>query len=152
MGTTARQRRLALPARFFPGLLGALIGLWTFSAAAGADPGSCGGGGCCPRGPHGSWTEAMDEALYPTQITHYVEVKPGVYLAVRGPSERRRVRLARWAAVIGGDRQAVYQMLGYPPQRHRENFMDVVTEFWTYPGEYVTFVFEGDRLLRTETY
>jgi hypothetical protein len=156
MCTTSTRLAPTPSARFGPLFLGVLLGLGTFAAVATADDARCCAkdGTCASGEPRTCEVDAWDEddTYYPTLTTHYVEVKPGVYLAVRGPSERRRVRIAHWAAVIDGDRRAVYHQLGYPPQRHRENFMDEITEFWTYPDHHVTFVFAGDRLLRTETY
>jgi hypothetical protein len=82
-------------------------------------------------------------------MKHRIEVYPGVYKWVRGKQQRRQVRVARLIHLWQGDRRATYEKHGYPSSRHRETALGRTTEHWTYLATGQTFVFEGDRLLRT---
>jgi hypothetical protein len=94
-------------------------------------------------------TEAQQEApvLVPALRKHFVEVSPGIYVAVKGERERRQVRFARLLKSLSGDRLEVYEREGFPTFRHRELEAGIRTEHWTYAGENVTYVFRGDRLV-----
>ncbi len=81
----------------------------------------------------------------------YVEVLPGVYTWIRGNDcGCRALRIARWIDSLRGDRRAVYESDGFPVFRHLEDSLGEVTEYWTYPDRHLTYVFEGDRLIRTQ--
>lgn len=84
--------------------------------------------------------------------SHGVEVAPGIYVRVKGPNERRRVRYALWTQGLSGDRREVYQGEGFPPFRHYENFAGDRTEHWSYPGSHTTYVFRDGSLVRTEIF
>lgn len=83
----------------------------------------------------------------PVLRKHYVEVSPGVFLAVKGQRERRQVRMARWIDGLEGDRAAVFGEQGFPTFRHLELQTGRSLEIWSYPATGVTYVFEGNRLL-----
>jgi hypothetical protein len=80
-----------------------------------------------------------------------VEITTVVY-PVKGEQERKQVRYARWRLLLDGDRRDVYDRQGWPTYRTRESFAGSVTERWTYPEHHRTYVFEGDRLVRTELF
>ena len=80
-----------------------------------------------------------------------VEITTVVY-PVKGEQERKQVRYARWRLLLDGDRRTVYDNEGWPTYRTREDFAGAVTERWTYPEQHRTYVFEGDRLVRTELF
>ncbi len=80
-----------------------------------------------------------------------VEITTVVY-PVKGEQERKQVRYARWRLLLDGDRRAVYDKEGWPTYKTREDFAGSVTERWTYPEQHRTYVFEGDRLVRTELF
>ncbi len=84
--------------------------------------------------------------------TRYIEVKPGILLTVKGKRARKNLRFMNLRAAWGGDRSRIYETYGFPRYRHRENDQGIISEFWTYPEAYVTFVFRGDRLLRSVAY
>jgi hypothetical protein len=87
----------------------------------------------------GAWTRTLTK--------HYVEVKPGVKVAVRGARERRQVRFARWVESLTGDRLAVFEAAGFPLYRHRETAGGDRTELWTYPEEGRVYVFRDEDLV-----
>lgn len=91
---------------------------------------------------------------YPPAVlgSAYVEVKPGVFILVHGAGGRAYARYARLISRLEGDRLITYQMLGFPPYRHRENQQDIVTEHWTYPERGITYIFCGDQLVGTRGY
>jgi hypothetical protein len=82
---------------------------------------------------------------------HYVEVAPGVFQAVRGEKERRQVRFARWLDGLSGDRRAVYDAVGFPTNRHFENYAGDRTEHWLYADLGVLYVFRDDVLIEIRT-
>jgi hypothetical protein len=75
-----------------------------------------------------------------------------VVYSVHGKQERKQVRYANLRLQLAGDRQAVYADRGWPTYRTLEDSAGTRTERWTYADEKITFVFAGDRLLRTETF
>ena len=96
---------------------------------------------------------ALQEATdgqYGAITKHYIEIAPGVRQAVRGEKERRQVKFFRWVAGLSVDRRAVYDELGYPTERYRERDGDRLTETWRYESTHMSYIFEGDTLLRTE--
>jgi hypothetical protein len=96
---------------------------------------------------------ALQEATdgqYGAITKRYIEIEPGVRQAVRGERERRQVKFFRWVAGLSQDRRAVYDELGYPTERYRERDGERVTEYWRYESVHMTYVFQGDTLLRTE--
>ena len=78
---------------------------------------------------------------------HYVQVAPGVWVAVKGEKERRQVRFARWLDGLTGDRLAVYEIVGFPTNRHFENYAGDRTEHWIYADLGLLYVFRGDVLV-----
>ena len=78
---------------------------------------------------------------------HYVQVAPGVWYAVKGEKERRQVRFARWLDGLTGDRLAVYEIVGFPTNRHFENYAGDRTEHWLYADLGILYVFRGDMLV-----
>jgi len=68
-------------------------------------------------------------------------------LDVMGAGDRRRARFARLLASYDGDRARIVAEYGFPRHRHRENAFGRITEHWTYPDAYTTFVFCGNRLI-----
>ena len=83
---------------------------------------------------------------------HYVEVAPGIYVAVKGAKERRQVRFARWVDGLQGDREAVYEAEGFPTHRHFETQAGDRTEHWVYPERGLVYVFRGDVLADVRRY
>jgi hypothetical protein len=83
----------------------------------------------------------------PVLREHYVEVEPGVFVAVKGARERRQVRFARLINMFGDDRLEVYERMGFPPFRHFEQAGGARTEHWAYPDKQVTYVFRGNDLV-----
>jgi hypothetical protein len=83
---------------------------------------------------------------------HYVEVAPGVYVAVKGEKERRQVRFARWVDGLRGDRQAVYETEGFPTHHFYETAAGDRTEQWVYTERGLVFVFRGDVLTDVRGY
>lgn len=83
---------------------------------------------------------------------HYVEVTPGVYIAVKGEKERRQVRFARWADGLRGDRQAIYESEGFPTHRYYETASGDRREDWVYPDQGLIYVFRGDTLTDVRGY
>lgn len=83
----------------------------------------------------------------PVLRKHYLEVEPGVFVAVKGERERRQVRFARLIQSLSGDRLAVYEKEGFPTFRHREREAGIRTIHWTYAEKGVTYVFRDDRLV-----
>ena len=83
----------------------------------------------------------------PVLRKHYVEVSPGVFIAVKGKRERRQIRHARLRKGYAGDRATIYGREGFPTFRHRENDGGIRTEHWTYLQGQVTYIFSGDRLV-----
>ena len=77
-----------------------------------------------------------------------VQVDHGVH----GPRERKQVRLANLRLQLGGDRAAVFESMGRPTYRVREDYAGSVQERWTYAAEHRAYIFEGDRLVRTESF
>jgi len=71
---------------------------------------------------------------------------------VRGPKERKQVRYANWQLLLAGDRADTFERIGAPTYRTRENYAGVLTERWTYATLHVTYVFQGDRLVETESF
>ncbi|HZL83928.1 MAG TPA: hypothetical protein VFD07_00970 [Candidatus Krumholzibacteria bacterium] len=71
---------------------------------------------------------------------------------VRGAKERKQVRYASWQLQLAGDRAEMFEKAGAPTYRTRENFAGVLTERWTYASRHVTYVFQGDRLVDTESF
>jgi hypothetical protein len=79
---------------------------------------------------------------------HYVEVSPGVWVAVKGERERRQVRFARLVAFWSADQKMVAEKKGFPFHRWRNLEGDRLTETWFYPETNRQFVFDaGGRLL-----
>jgi len=77
-----------------------------------------------------------------------VQVEHGVH----GARERKQVRLANLRLQLAGDRAAVFESLGRPAYRVREDYAGSVQERWTYVEQHLIYVFEGDRLVRTESF
>ena len=75
-----------------------------------------------------------------------------ILYAVHGKQERKQVRYANLRLQLGGDRQAIYDRLGWPTYRTLEDFGGARTERWTFVDQKITYVFAGDRLLRSETF
>ena len=90
--------------------------------------------------------------MTPRLSRRLVQVSPGVFAAVKGEHERRHVRVARWIRSLKGDPREVCQGEGMPVYRHRELADNHLFEYWTYPERNLTFVFEKDRLLRTQPF
>ncbi len=74
------------------------------------------------------------------------------FLTVRGSKERKQVRYANWQLLLAGDRAGVFERAGAPTYRTREDYAGVLTERWTYASQHVTYVFQGDRLVSTESF
>ncbi|HYV50555.1 MAG TPA: hypothetical protein VE910_01530 [Dongiaceae bacterium] len=83
---------------------------------------------------------------------HYVEMAPGVFQAVRGEKERRQVRFARWVDGLSGDRLAVYDAVGFPTNRHFENYGGDRTEHWLYADLGALYIFRDDVLIETRLF
>jgi hypothetical protein len=83
----------------------------------------------------------------PALREHYVEVDPGVFVAVKGARERRQVRFARLISMFEGARREVYERKGFPTFRHFERVGGARTEHWSYPDDHVTYVFRGNDLV-----
>ncbi len=72
---------------------------------------------------------------------HYVEVAPGVWVAVKGERERRNVRFARLVAFWSDDQKLVANEQGFPVHRWRDQYDNRLTETWFYPDMNRQFVF-----------
>ena len=83
---------------------------------------------------------------------HYVEMAPGVFQAVRGEKERRQVRFARWLDGLSGDRLFVYNSVGFPTNRHFENYAGDRTEHWLYADLGALYIFRDDVLIEVRTF
>jgi len=83
---------------------------------------------------------------------HYVEMAPGVFQAVRGEKERRQVRFARWLDGLSGDRLAVYDAIGFPTNRHFENYGGDRTEHWLYADLGALYIFRDDVLIEVRMF
>ena len=83
---------------------------------------------------------------------HYVEMAPGVVQAVRGEKERRQVRFARWLDGLSGDRLFVYNSVGFPTNRHFENYAGDRTEQWLYADLGALYIFRDDVLIEVRTF
>ena len=79
-------------------------------------------------------------------------VLPGLYVPIRRCNDCQAVRTARWIRSLSGDRARVYGEAGFPVFRYRDDAFGQVVEYWTYPERHRTFVFAGDRLLRTQSF
>lgn len=66
----------------------------------------------------------------------------------KGAKERRAERYAKLIESFEGDRRAIYAQYGFPSFRYRERDSRGVRTTWVYVSEDLTFVFEGDRLVR----
>jgi hypothetical protein len=75
---------------------------------------------------------------------HYVEVSPGVWLAVKGERERRNVRFARLVAFWSLEQKSVAADEGFPHHRWRELYDGRNTETWFYPDRNRQYVFDVD--------
>lgn len=73
---------------------------------------------------------------------HYVEVAPGVRMAVKGERERRQVRYARLVNSWSADQQSVAATAGFPYHRFRELAGSRLTETWFYPDQNLQYVFD----------
>jgi hypothetical protein len=62
------------------------------------------------------------------------------------------VRYASWQLQLAGDRADVFEKAGAPTYRTRESYAGVMTERWTYVSRHVTYVFQGDRLVDSESF
>ena len=71
---------------------------------------------------------------------------------VHGKQERKQVRYANLRLQLAGDRQATFESRGWPTYRTLEDYAGARTERWTYADAKVTYVFAGDRLVRTEAF
>jgi hypothetical protein len=67
----------------------------------------------------------------------------------RGRRGRRLSRMEGWVASLDGDKERIYKRYGHPPGRYREEAMGTVVEKWVYPDKGKTFVFKGNKLIRT---
>jgi len=123
----------------------ALVATVTFAAAASA-------GSILPQIRTARSLTALGLSEEPVLRKHYVEVAPGVYQAVKGERERRQIRFARWKAMLDGDRARIYETHGHPVFRHQELTAGILREFWTYPEQRWTYVFEGGRLVDTRRF
>ena len=83
---------------------------------------------------------------------HYVEMAPGVAQAVRGEKERRQVRFARWLDGLSGDRLFVYSSVGFPTNRHFENYAGDRTEHWLYADLGALYIFRDGVLSEVRTF
>jgi len=83
---------------------------------------------------------------------HYVEMAPGVVQAVRGEKERRQVRFARWLDGLSGDRRFVYDSVGFPTNRHFENYGGDRTEQWLYADLGALYIFRDGVLIEVRTF
>lgn len=81
---------------------------------------------------------------------HYVEVSPGVWVAVKGERERRQVRFARLVAFWSPDQKMVAEKKGFPFHRWRNLEGDRLTETWFYPDTNRQFVFDAEGRLLTK--
>ncbi|MDZ4803371.1 MAG: hypothetical protein SGI90_00740 [Candidatus Eisenbacteria bacterium] len=73
---------------------------------------------------------------------HFVEVAPGVWMAVKGERERRNVRFARLVAFWSPDQKVVANEQGFPHHRWRDQYDNRLTETWFYPNVNRQYVFE----------
>ncbi len=67
----------------------------------------------------------------------------------RGKRGRRLTRTEGWVASLEGDKERIYKRYGHPRGRYREEAMGTVVEKWVYPDKGKTFVFKGNKLIRT---
>jgi hypothetical protein len=67
----------------------------------------------------------------------------------KGKRGRRLSRMEGWVASLEGDKARIYKRYGHPPGRYREEAMGTVVEKWVYPDKGKTFVFKGNKLIRT---
>jgi hypothetical protein len=79
-------------------------------------------------------------------------VEVAVKVSVRGPKERKQVRYARWRLLLEGDQRTVFQSEGWPTYRLREDYAGSATELWTYADRKITYVFQGNRLVKTQLF
>lgn len=73
---------------------------------------------------------------------HYVEVAPGIWVAVKGERERRNVRFARLVAFWSEDQKLVANEQGFPVHRWRDQYDARLTETWFYPDQNRQYVFD----------
>ncbi len=78
---------------------------------------------------------------------HFVEIEPGVFVAVKGSRERRQVRYRRLVAGWSADQKAVAEASGFPVMRWRDLTAGVTTEIWSYPEQNRQFVFDAAGVL-----
>lgn len=95
---------------------------------------------------------AVDKAVSAgtTLGKHYVEVAPGVWVAVKGQRERRQVRFARLVAFWSPDQKSVAEKKGFPFHRWRNLEGETLTETWFYPDSNKQFVFDAEGRLLTK--
>lgn len=95
---------------------------------------------------------AVDKAVAAgtTLGKHYVEVAPGVWVAIKGERERRQVRFARLVAFWSPDQKLVAEKKGFPFHRWRNLEGERLTETWFYPDSNKQFVFDADGRLLTK--
>lgn len=67
----------------------------------------------------------------------------------KGKRGRRLTRMEGWVASLEGDKERIYNRYGHPHGRYREEAMGTVVEKWVYPDKGKTFVFKGNKLIRT---
>jgi hypothetical protein len=104
-------------------------------------------GGLLPRIDVALENAQAAEVSYDPLSKHYVEVSPGIFIAVKGMKERRQVRFARWTEGLDGDRLEVYLAEGFPTHRHFESDLGARTEHWSYPARGLTYVFRDGILI-----
>ena len=71
---------------------------------------------------------------------------------VRGKRGRRLFKTAYWAAGLEGDMKRIYDDLGYPSGRYREEKAGVTLEKWTYFEAGKQFIFRDTSLTRTREF
>jgi hypothetical protein len=113
-----------------------------------------------PRPAGAASPEQIQEAAARTDVSadrpalteHFVEIQPGIFVAVKGSRDRRLVRYARWVQLLDGDRLAVYEEEGYPVYRHYVREMGTRTEIWNYREKGISYVFRDGNLIETRLY
>ncbi len=123
-------------------LAACLIPVLGLSAAEGADPPTR--TALTSPAPAAGPAEASGMALQP--------VLSGLFVPIRRCNDCQAVRTARWIRSLSGDRARVYGEAGFPVYRYREDAFGQVVEYWTYPERHRTYVFAGNRLLRSQSF
>jgi hypothetical protein len=97
----------------------------------------------CQPAPASAAGVAASASSLAVRGRRYVEVTPGVWVAVKPARNWQRERYARLPDTWSPDQRAVARQQGFPVFRMRDLTVGVLTEIWTYPGTRLAFVFDS---------